>query len=120
MRGAELSVRVFQFLSPLVLGAVTWLAARLAQYITARVKNECLRGVLVRLDGAVVSVVREIQQVTVDALKKSNVDGRIPVGAREAIRNAAMSAIKSHLGARGLGEIARVLGLNGDGLDRLI
>jgi len=120
MRGADISVQVFQFLSPLVLGAITWVAAKLAQYISARVKNEYLRGVLVRLDDTVVSVVREIHQVTVDALKASSVDGKVPPGAREAIRNAALMAIKSYLGVKGLGQLARVLGLDGDAVDRLI
>ena len=120
MRGADLSVQIFQFLSPLVLGAITWVAARLAQYITAKVKNEYLRGVLVRLDDTVVSVVREIHQVTVDALKASSVDGKIPPGAREAIRNAALTTIRSHLGVKGLGDLARVLGLDGTAVDRLI
>ncbi len=120
MRGVDLSVQVFQFLSPLVLGAVTWLAARLAQYINARVKNEYLRGVLVRLDDTVASVVREIQQLSVDALKGSSSDGKVPVGAREALRNAAMVTIRSHLGTRGLADLARVLGLDNDAVNRFI
>jgi hypothetical protein len=120
MSGADIGVQVFQVLSPVVLAVVTWVAAKLAQLINARVKNEYLRGVLVRLDDAVLSVVREINQVTVEAIKSSSVDGRLPPGARETIKTAALNAVKAHLGAKGIAEVARVLGLDGPAVDRLI
>jgi hypothetical protein len=65
----ELGLKVFEALSPLLLAALTWVAAKAAQYIAAKVKNEYVRGVLVRLDDAVVAAVREVQQVTVEAIK---------------------------------------------------
>lgn len=120
MSGADIGVQVFQVLSPVVLAVVTWVAAKLAQLINARVKNEYLRGVLVRLDDAVLSVVREINQVTVEAIKSTSVDGRLPPGARETIKTAALNAVKAHLGVKGVAEVARVLGLDGPAVDRLI
>src|SRR5438477_9409697 len=120
MDKADIAFDIFKALSPVLLAAVTWVATRLAQLINARVRNEYLRGVLVRLDDAVLGVVREVHQVTVDALKAATVDGKLPPGARESVKQAALSAIKSHLGARGVGEMARVLGLNSEGVDRLI
>ncbi len=120
MKGTDIAVQVFQLLSPVLLAALTWMAAKVAQLINARVKNEYLRGVLVRLDDTVLAVVREVNQVTVDAIKAASVDGRLPPGAREAVKNAALTAIKSHLGPKGIAEIAKVLGLKTDGLDRLI
>lgn len=120
MEGTDIGLGVFKVLSPVLLAAVTWVAAKLGQWINARVRNEYLRGVLVRLDDAVVSVVREVHQVTVDALKAATVDGRLPPAARETVKQAAVSAIKSHLGARGLSEVARVLGLDAPGVERLI
>jgi hypothetical protein len=103
-----------------LMAAITWVAAKLAQLLSARVKNEYLRGVLVRLDDAVVSVVREVNQVTVEAIKNASVDGRLPQGARDAIKNAAMNTVKAHLGAKGLTELAQVLGLDSPAVDRLI
>jgi hypothetical protein len=120
MNKTDIAFDVFKALSPVLLGAVTWVAAKLSQWINARVRNEYLRAVLLRLDDAVLGVVREVHQVTVDALKAATVDGKLPPGARESVKQAALGAIKSHLGARGITEVARVLGLNADGVDRLI
>jgi uncharacterized protein YidB (DUF937 family) len=120
MSGSEIAVQAFRVLSPVLLAAVTWVAAKLAQFINARVQNEYLRGVLVRLDDAVLSVVREVNQVTVDAIKSASIDGRLPAGTRESIKAAAINAVKSHLGAKGLSELARVLGLDNGAVDRLL
>jgi hypothetical protein len=120
MQGTDIAVGIFKVLSPVVLAAFTWVGAKLAQWINARVKNEYLRAVLVRLDDTVVSVVREVHQVTVDALKAATVDGKLPPAARDTVKLAAINSIKSHLGSKGIGELARVLGLDGQGVDRLI
>jgi hypothetical protein len=120
MNKADFAFDVFKALSPVLLAAVTWVAARLGQWINARVRNEYLRGVLVRLDDAVLGVVREVHQVTVDALKAATIDGKLPPGARESVKQAALNAIKAHLGVRGVGEVVRVLGLSTEGVDRLI
>jgi len=120
MSGTDLGIQLFKVLSPVLMAVITWVGAKLAQLLSARVKNEYLRGVLVRLDDAVVSVVREINQVTVEAIKSASVDGRLPAGARDTIKNAALNAIKSHLGAEGLEELGRVLGLDGPAVDRMI
>ena len=66
------------------------------------------------------SVVREVNQVTVEAIKSASVDGRLPPGARETIKSAALNAVKSHLGAQGISELGRVLGLDSPAVDRLI
>ena len=120
MDTTEIAAGIFKMLSPVLLAAMTWVAAKLAQLINARVKNEYLRGVLVRLDDAVLSVVREVHQVTVEALKNATVDGRLPPGARDTVKRAALGAIKSHLGVRGIAQLGKVLGLDGDAVDRLI
>jgi hypothetical protein len=120
MRGTEIGVQIFQVLSPVLMAVVTWMAAKLAQLINARVKNEYLRGVLVRLDDAVMSVVREVNQVTVEAIKSASTDGRLTTSAREVIKNAALAAVKAHLGAKGLVELSRVLGLDTAAVDRMI
>lgn len=120
MDSSDIASAVINAISPMLLTACTWVAARLAQWINARVRNEQLRGVLVRLDDAVLGVVREVDQVTVDALKAATIDGKLPPVARESVKQAALAAIKAHLGARGLGEVERVLGLKSDGVDRLL
>src|SRR4051812_49448878 len=112
MNKTDFAFDVFKALSQVLLAAVTWVAARLGQWINARVQNEYLRGVLVRLDDAVLGVVREVHQVTVEALKAATADGKLPPAARDSIKQAALGAIKSHLGLRGIADIAKVLGLS--------
>ena len=120
MQASDIGLGIFQMLSPVLLAAISWIAAKVGQLINAHVKNEYLRGVLMRLDDAVLSVVREVHQVTVAAIKEASVDGRLPPGARETVKNAAVARIQSYLGRKGLAEVARVLGLNLEGVDRLI
>lgn len=120
MNGSDIGLEVFKVLSPVLLAALTWVAAKLGQLINARVRNEYLRGVLARLDDTVFAVVREVHQVTVDALKAATVDGKLPPSARDTVKQAALNAIKAHLGVRGVAELAKVLGLDGPAVDRLI
>ena len=125
MKGAEIGVQIYQVLAPVLMAVVTWVAAKLAQLINARVKNEYLRGVLIRLDdavaaGAVASVVREVNQVTVESIKSSSADGRLTASARDVIKNAALQTVKAHLGAKGIAELSQILGLDGSAIDRLI
>src|SRR5205823_3923060 len=103
-------LKIFQVLSPAVLAVLGWAAARLAQLITARVKNEYLRGALVRLDDTVFAVVREIQQTVVDGLKGVSVDGRLTQADKDRIKQDVLNTIKSHLGLKGLKELAAILG----------
>lgn len=116
----ELGLKVLQVLSPILLAALTWVAAKIAQYIQAKVKNEYLRGVLVRLDDAVLAAVREVQQVTVEAIKSASADGKLTAEERAGVKQAALNSVKSHLGMKGLGELAKVLGLDGGAVERLL
>lgn len=120
MDKAELGLKVLEILSPLLLAALTWLAAKVAQLISAKVKNEYLRGVLVRLDDAVLAAVREVHQVTVEALKAANADGKLTPEEKAQVKAKAIEAVKSHLGMKGLGELAKVLGLGGDAVEKML
>jgi hypothetical protein len=115
-----LGLKVFEALSPLLLAALTWAAAKLAQFIQAKVQSEYLRGVLVRLDDAVLSAVREVQQVTVDAIKSASPDGKLTPEQQAKVKQAAIDTIKSHLGMKGIGELAKVLGLEDGTIDKLL
>jgi hypothetical protein len=120
MDKAELGLKLVEVLSPVLLAALTWLAAKVAQLIHAKVKNEYLRGVLVRLDDAVLAAVREVHQVTVEELKARSADGKLTPEERARVKQVAIDAVKSHLGKRGIGELAKVLGLEGGAIDKLL
>ncbi len=112
--------KVFQLLSPVLLAGLSWLSVKAAQLISAKVKTEYLKGVLVRLDDAVFAAVREVQQVTVDDLKAASANGQLTPDERAKVKQAAIDTIKSHLGAKGIAEVANVLGLEDGAVDRLL
>lgn len=120
MTAAEIGWKTFQALSPLLLALLGWTAARLGQFIAARVNNEYLRGVLLRLDDAVFAAVRELQQTVVDDLKSASADGRLSQADKARLKQDALLTIRSHLGDRGLAELARVLGLDTGEINKLI
>lgn len=120
MNLADIGLKALEILSPLLLTALAWLAAKGAQLISAKVQNEYLRGVLVRLDDAVFAAVREVQQVTVDAIKSGSADGTLTPEERDRVKQAALDSVKSHLGMKGLLELAKVLGLADGTVDKLL
>ena len=75
---------------------------------------------LVRLDDAVLAAVREVQQVTVETIKSASADGKLTAEERAQVKQAAIDAVKSHLGTKGLGELAKILGLEGGAIERLL
>ena len=120
MKFSDIAVYILQIGSPLLIATLTWLASKLAQLIQARVKNEYLRGVFLRLDDAVLTVVREIHQVSVDALKSAAPDGKLTPEVKEMVKRAALEAIKKNLGANGVAQLVKVLGINTEAVDKLI
>ncbi len=112
--------KVFQLLSPVLLAGLSWLSVKAAQLISAKVKNEYLKGVMVRLDDAVFAAVREVQQVTVDSLKAASADGQLTPDERAKVKQAAIDTIKSHLGAKGIAEVANILGLENGAIEKLL
>lgn len=111
---------MLEVLAPILVAGLTWLSAKLAQLIKAKVKNEYLRGVLVRLDEAVFTAVKELQQTVVDAIKEATADGKITEAEKQRIKQAAIDNVKSHLGPKGLEELGHILGLGSGSVDGLI
>ena len=109
-----------QLLSPVLLAGLTWLVARAVALIRARVQNEFLRGVLLRLGDATLTATKELQQTVVDEIKAASADGKIVADERRRIKAAAVANVKSHLGPKGIAEFARILGLADGALDALI
>ena len=116
----SLGWKLVEVLSPVLVAGLSWLSVKAAQLISAKVKNEYLRGVLVRIDDAVLVAVREVEQVTVDALKEANADGQLTAEERAKVKQAALDTVKSHLGLKGLAELAKVLGLEGGAIEKLL
>lgn len=116
----EIALTALQIVSPVLVAVLTWIAAKLASFISGKVKNEYLRGVLVRLDDAVITAVKDLQQTVVDEIKAANADGKISEAERKRIKDAALANVKSYLGAKGIRVLSEVLGLSANALDGFI
>lgn len=120
MDAGDIGLKALEILSPVLLAALTWAAAKLAQLVRAKVKNEYLRGVLVRLDDVVFTAVKDLQQTVVDEIKLASADGKISDAEKRRIKDQAIANVKSHLGTKGIGELAKVLGLEGGAIEGLL
>ncbi len=120
MDTGNIGLKVLEILSPLLLAALTWAAAKLAQLIRAKVQNEYLKGVLVRVDDAVFTAVKDLQQTVVEQIKAASADGKITDDEKKQIKEKALAAVRSHLGTKGLAEAAGILGLGGGALEGLL
>lgn len=112
MDWTKVGLEVGQILVPLLLAGLTWAATKLAQWIGQKVTNEQAAGVLQRLDGLVVMIVREILNTMVDSAKASSADGKLPKEVASNALAAALAKLKSYIGMDGLKILAAVLGMN--------
>ena len=115
-----LIARALSALSPVFLLALSWLSVQLSALITARIKNERIRAVLQRLDDAVFTAVREVEQVLVVSLKTASVDGTLGIVERAEVKAAAAKAVRAYMGTRGWLEVGVTLGLSNDELERML
>ena len=102
---------IFMVLVPFAAAGVHWLGSRAGDLIRAKVDNEALRGVLLRLNDAVITAVKDLEQTLVDEVKLAAEDGRISREERRRIKDKAVRQVKSYLGPTGLKELKDVLGL---------
>lgn len=106
-----------QLLAPVLMAALALASTWLAALIRTKVKNEFLRGVMLRLDDAVFAAVKEVEQVIVARLKEASADGTITAQERVAVKNAAIASVKEQLGQQGLVAVSKAIG---DGLDAVL
>jgi tellurite resistance protein len=116
----DFALTALQVVSPILVAALTWAAARLASFIRSRVDNEYLRGVLIRLDEATLVAVKDLQGTVVAEIKAASADGKISDAEKQRIKAAAVSNVKSYLGTQGIHILGQVLGLSDGALDRFL
>jgi len=120
MNFSDIALMALQVVAPVLVAALTWATAKLATLIRRKVDNEYLRGVLVRLDEAVLTAVKGLQQTVVDDIKAVSLDGKITIGEKRRIKETAIANVRSYLGPKGIRVLAEVLGLSGAALDRFL
>lgn len=99
-----------------VVGVVLGLAGK---WIAANVKNATVKGILLRLDDVVYTVVKEINQTVVDSARLP--DGSLAPDAAEKAKAAALAKVKSYLGLEGLKLLGKIFGFGaGESTDSVI
>jgi len=116
----ELMARSLSALPSLFLVALSWLSIQLSELITARARNESVRARLERLDDAVFTAVREVEQVLVIPLKRASASSKLGMADRGAASASAAQAARACIGARGWLDLSATLGLSSPELERAV
>jgi hypothetical protein len=116
----QIAVAVFKILSPLLLTAITWAVGRIAQLVKTHVQTERVRSLTARVDDTVLSVVKEINQVSVEGMKSTSADGKLPAGVGDALKQSAIAAVRAQLGPRVMADLTKALSLSAEALERLL
>jgi DNA-binding protein Fis len=95
-------------LSPLVIAAISALAAYFAKLINEKAKNELLKSGLTKLDHLIFTVVMELEQTMVSEFKKVSADGKLSDEDKKALKDAALNKLKSYFS---LDAIMKLFGL---------
>ncbi len=110
------SPELLNALAGLVVAVITYAAYALRNLVRSKVANQALARLLMRVDDAVFTAVRETFQVTVDAARAAAGAGGLPADVAKAAKDAAIAKAKSYLGADGLKLLGQVLGLDEAGV----
>ena len=112
----SLGIMALKVLAPIFLALLGLLAAKLHDYIVAKVKNEKLQGLLSRLEQAALTAVTEVEQAVV-----SKLDPNIPLGENAKVaKDAALASLKTHMGPTGLNELKAILGVDDKAVDQIL
>lgn len=109
---SSFGIQAIQALSPLLLALISWGALKLANLIQAKVKNEKVQGMLLRLDYAAEAAVKEVQQTFI-----SNLDPSKPKESMKQAKEMALQSLKNFMGPKGIEELAKILGLKSASAD---
>jgi len=120
MRFLDVFMQVLPLITPLVIAGLGYLSKLLADLIRAKTRNEYLSSVLVRLNVAVLDVVKAIEQNVVKEIKRANEDGKITDEEKQTIKSIALNSVKSYLGVKGLAQLGKILGLDSNAIDSMI
>jgi len=109
-----------ELLLPVLIAALSWGAVQAAVWLKAKTKSAYLCGMIDRINDAVMTAVKAAEQVTVAALREASADGEITEEEKAAIKAKVLAEVKSHLGAKGLTEIGKILGISDGALSALL
>ena len=107
---------VFLCLVPFAATGVHWLGTRAGELLQTKIRlaqttidNERLSAALLRLENAVVTAVKDIEQTLVAEYRRLSADGKLSREDHRRLKEAAVRRVKTFLGSAGLKEIGSVL-----------
>jgi len=112
--GLALGLSVFELLSPVLTVLIGWIAVKLNSFLSTKIKNETLAGVVARFSDSVFVAVKKVNQTLRDeivAAKKPGSAGGSKITPEEAskLRAAVWEELKSEYG--GMVGLSKVLGI---------
>lgn len=110
--GTSIGLMALQVVGPIVVSLIGWGVAELARLIRARVKNEAVAGILVRLTDSVHTSVKSLNQTLVTSMRDAREDGKLTRGDVVMLKKSVLREVKSYWGERGWKELQSVLGIN--------
>jgi len=114
----DLMARSLSALPSLFLVALSWLSFQLSELIAARARDERMRAMVDRLDDAVFTAVRTVEQVLVLPLKRASSGGTLGMADRATASARAVQVARACLGAKAWLDLGTTLGLSNDELER--
>lgn len=102
-----------------LLAAAVWGAKQLGDYLASKTSNDRAKAIILRLDDVATRAVKEVYQAYVKPAKDAGAWNQLTQAQAKA---AALAAIKSHLGQKGIAEILWAIGADNVGtqLDQVL
>ena len=107
---------IFMCLVPFAAMGVHWLGTRAGDLLQAKMRlaqatidSERLSAALLRLEDAVVTAVKDIEQTLVAEYRRLSADGKLSREDRRRLKETAVRKVKTFLGSAGLKELGNVL-----------
>jgi hypothetical protein len=119
MSSAEVSRAAIDALMPVFMTVASTVAARLAVLVERHSRYERWENAVLRLDSAVGTTVRELEQLHVEAIRRVSPHG-LGIAIQKLLRGAALARVEQHLGLAGLAALEEVLSLDRSAVQRFI
>lgn len=106
----SLLAQSIEMLTPLILALLSWGVGEGIRYLRSKTKREWVGELLTRVEGAMLTTVRAVEQRIVADLRAAREDGKITPEEAASIRRAALATAKAQLGEQGMAMVKKYAG----------
>ena len=104
-----IGAQALQIVAPLLLTVLTYAVHAAAKWLKTKTDNEALRGMIDRLDEAVIDAVHSVEQTMVDDIRAATADGVVTKDEADAIKAHAVAAVLDYMGSKGMAQLEKVI-----------